>query len=70
MLDLRLPAGLFFDAVGLILTVEGIFYPADRAPLTPVNVDLYAGIVMLVFGTLLLVLARRGKASSAQSRKV
>ena len=62
MLDLRLPAGLFFEAVGLILTVLGFVNPADRAPLTPLNVNLYAGIAMLVFGTLLLFLSRRGKA--------
>jgi len=62
MLDLRLPAGLFFLAVGLILTVSGLVNPSNIAPLTPVNVNLYAGVVMLVFGTVLLVLARRSKA--------
>jgi hypothetical protein len=62
MLDLRLPAGLFFGAVGLILTVSGLINPTNLAPLTPVNVNLYAGVVMLVFGTFLLVLARRIKA--------
>ena len=62
MLDLRLPAGLFFDAIGTILLLVGIFNPADRAPLTPVNINLIAGMVMLVFGTFLLVLARRSKA--------
>ena len=40
----------------------GIFNPTDRAPLTPVNINIIAGIVMVVFGTFLLVLARRSKA--------
>jgi hypothetical protein len=62
MLDLRLPAGLFFDAVGLMLTVMGLINPSNLAPLTPVNVNLYVGVAMLVFGTTLLVLARRSKA--------
>lgn len=62
MLDLRLPAGLFFDAVGTILLLMGIFNPADRAPLTSVNINLVAGMVMMVFGTFLLYLARRRKA--------
>jgi len=62
MLDLRLPAGLFFAAVGLILTVMGVMDPANLAPLTPVNVNLYTGVAMLVFGGFLLFLARRSKA--------
>ncbi len=60
MLDLRLPAGLFFETVGLILTVSGMVDPSNKAPLTPVNVNLYVGAAMIVFGTILLVLARRG----------
>jgi hypothetical protein len=67
MLDLRLPAGLFFDAVGLILTVLGLMNPDSVAPLTPLNINLYAGLAMLVFGTALLVLAKRS--SSWQKRK-
>jgi hypothetical protein len=35
--------------------------PANKAPLTPVNINLFVGIAMLVFGTFLLVLARRSK---------
>jgi uncharacterized membrane protein YidH (DUF202 family) len=62
MLDLRFPAGLFFDAVGLILTVSGLMNPGNVAPLTPLNINLYAGVAMLVFGTFLLVLAKRSKA--------
>ena len=58
-MDLRIPSGLFFALLGLILTVMGLFSPGVRAPLTDVNVNLYAGITMLVFGAVLLVLGRR-----------
>ena len=58
-MDLRIPSGLFFTLLGLILTVMGLFSPGVRAPLTDVNVNLYAGIAMLVFGAVLLLLARR-----------
>jgi hypothetical protein len=58
MLDLRIPSGLFFAAAGLILTVLGVISPNDRAPLTPVNINLYTGLVMLAFGGFLLLLAR------------
>ena len=58
MLDLRIPSGWFFAVVGLILCRSGAFSGA-RAALTDVNVNLYCGLVMLSFGALLLVLARR-----------
>ena len=58
-MDLRIPSGLFFTLLGLILTVMGLFSPGVRAPLTDVNVNLYAGITMLVFGAVLLLVGRR-----------
>jgi hypothetical protein len=58
-MDLRIPSGLFFTLLGLILTVMGLFSPGVGAPLTDVNVNLYAGITMLVFGAVLLLLALR-----------
>lgn len=58
-MDLRIPSGLFFTLLGLILTVMGLFSPGVGAPLTDVNVNLYAGITMLVFGAVLLLLGRR-----------
>ena len=65
-MDLRIPSGLFFTLLGLILTVMGLLSPGVRAPLTDVNVNLYAGITMLVFGAVLLLLARR----AATRRKI
>jgi len=59
VLDLRLPSGLFFATVGLILCGLGVFAPGDRAPLADVNVNLYGGLMMLAFGSILLWLARR-----------
>ena len=59
MWDLRLPAGLFFFGLGLILCVLGIWLPDARAPLTRANVNLYSGLVMLVFGGVMLWLGLR-----------
>ena len=57
--DLRVTTGLFFSLLGLILCALGVFAPGLRAPLTQANVNLYTGLVMLVFGGVMLWLARR-----------
>ena len=61
MLDLRIPSGLFFAAVGAILAVNAVVSPDLRAPLTVGNVNLYSGLFMVAFGGVLLLLARRGR---------
>ena len=58
MNDLRIPIGAFFAVVGIILVVAGLAVDY-RAELTSANVNLYSGIPMLVFGTVMLWLARR-----------
>jgi hypothetical protein len=56
--DLRTSIGAFFTLVGLIVTALGALSGA-RAPLDTANVNLYAGVAMLVFGGVMLWLARR-----------
>jgi hypothetical protein len=58
-MDLRLPSGLFFAILGVILVGMGIATPDLRAPLTDVNINLYSGLSMLVFAAFLLLMARR-----------
>jgi hypothetical protein len=58
MNDLRIPIGSFFSLVGLIVAGAGVA-SGNRAPLDNTNVNLYAGIAMLLFGGLMLWLARR-----------
>jgi hypothetical protein len=53
--DLRLPIGIFFTIVGVLL----VTVPSARAPLTEVPVNLYAGLSMLLFGGAMVWLARR-----------
>jgi hypothetical protein len=59
MLDLRVPSGWFFVILGAILVGMGVLAPDLRAPLTEINVNLYAGLPMLAFGGFLLIMARR-----------
>lgn len=53
--DLRIPIGAFFLILGGVL----VAMPVHKAPLTDVPVNLYAGLVMLVFGGVMIWLAFR-----------
>ena len=56
--DLRLPIGLLFAVFGVILAIDGLV--AHRLVLD-INVNLWWGIVLIVFGALMLGLAARGR---------
>ena len=59
-LDVRLPIGLMFSILGLILVACGLFM--DRAIYgrsLGININLWWGMVLLVFGLVMLFLGRR-----------
>lgn len=59
-LDVRLPVGLLFSAIGLALIAYGLASdPAIYARSLDVNVNLWWGAVLLGFGASMLVLATR-----------
>jgi len=62
-LDLRIPMGLMFTFVGLILTVFGIVTrgSAIYAKSLNINANLYWGVVLLIFGGAMYLLGRRGQ---------
>lgn len=63
-LDIRLPIGLLFTLLGLILTVHGLL--GDKAAYARslgYDVNLWWGIVILVFGVTFLWFGRRGTSS-------
>jgi hypothetical protein len=60
-LDLRYPLGMLFTAFGVLLVGYGLLRPEERAALAALNVNLYAGLSMLVFGLAMLWLARRAE---------
>ena len=62
-LDVRVPIGGLFTLIGILLTVYGYLVPAPNAAAFTRNgqINLWWGLVMLVFGVLLLLLARPGK---------
>jgi hypothetical protein len=71
MLDVRWPIGTLFVALGLLLSGYGLA-TADNteqyARSLSVNVNLWWGLVMLVFGLVLLLAARAGAKTMARTR--
>jgi hypothetical protein len=64
-LDLRLPIGLMFSIIGALLVVFGLASdPAIYQRSLGINVNLWWGLVLLVFGLVMLWLVRRGSLSS------
>ncbi|MDX2150467.1 MAG: hypothetical protein SFV54_07020 [Bryobacteraceae bacterium] len=59
MFDLRVPSGLFFLLLGLVLVAFGAVAGDAHAPLSTVNVNLYTGAFMILFGVTLLWLSKR-----------
>jgi hypothetical protein len=63
-LDIRLPIGGLFTVLGLLLAGYGLATGGDVAHYErslSVNINLWWGLVMLVFGALLLVAATRSR---------
>jgi hypothetical protein len=64
-LDLRLPIGLMFSIIGALLAVFGFASdPAIYQRSLGINVNLWWGLVLLVFGLVMLWLVRRETARS------
>ena len=63
--DIRLPIGLLFLAIGLLLAGLGLVGDPARLKTAAlgVNVDLVWGAVMVLFGLLMLALTRLGRRS-------
>ncbi len=63
-LDLRIPMGLMFTLVGLILTLFGLKTNGDAALYAQslgINANLWWGLVLLAFGLTMFIMGRRGQ---------
>jgi hypothetical protein len=61
-LDLRVPIGLLFGSLGALLAVYGLLSdPAIYAVSLGINVNLWWGVVLLLFGGVMLLSAWVGK---------
>jgi hypothetical protein len=62
-LDLRWPIGLMFTLLGAILTLTGLATMSNTEMYKRslgINIDLWWGLVLLVFGVFMLLMARKG----------
>jgi len=66
-LDIRLPIGAMFTLFGALLLIYGVMTRGgamyDQHSLK-INVNLWWGLAMLVFGAIMLLLGRSGKATA------
>jgi len=55
--DIKLPIGLMFTILGIILTIYGLFTNGDPmyARSLGININLWSGLSMLVFGGVMLL---------------
>ena len=61
-LDVRFPIGLLFTIFGVILTLFGLLSnPALYQRSLGININLGWGIIMLVFGLIMLLMSRHGR---------
>ncbi|HTX89548.1 MAG TPA: hypothetical protein VMC08_11200 [Bacteroidales bacterium] len=70
--DIKLPIGLMFSIFGLLLTVYGLFTSGNEmlyARSLGININLWSGGFMLVFGLIMLLLAVRSRRSKNKSHE-
>ena len=63
-IDIKLPIGLMFTILGLLLSIFGLFTAGDTVLYSRslgINVNLWSGAGMLVFGLLMLYFAWKSK---------
>ena len=66
-IDIRLPIGILFSLLGVILTAYGALGDTSRYRQSlDVNINLVWGLVLLVFGVLMFWLGRRGMRSAPE----
>jgi hypothetical protein len=64
MVDIRIPIGLMFSIIGMLISIFGFVTISDTAMYHKslgINVNIVMGLLMLVFGLIMLYFARRKK---------
>ena len=70
-LDIRWPIGFMFTLIGLLLTGTGLVTASKEEVYQRslgININLYWGLVLLVFGVSMVFMAWRGQRATAQKQ--
>ncbi|HOK50369.1 MAG: hypothetical protein WHT29_00380 [Bacteroidales bacterium] len=63
-LDIKYPIGLMFTLMGIVLTIYGLATLSDPTMYQKsfqININLWSGIGMLIFGVVMLALVKKKK---------
>jgi hypothetical protein len=68
--DIRLPIGLLFTIVGVIITAYGIFTrgAAMYQRSLGININIWSGICLTVFGVLMLAMAFKSQSAADKTK--
>ena len=69
--DLRIPMGMMFTLMGAVLMAFGLATGSNTAMYVKtlgVNVNLWCGVALLVFGLLMVTFGRRGQRAIEKSK--
>jgi len=64
MVDIRIPIGLMFTIIGILISIFGVVTMSDTEMYHKslgINVNIVMGVLMLVFGLIMLYFSRRKK---------
>lgn len=70
-LDIKLPIGLMFTILGVLVTIFGLFTSGDDALYSRslgININLWSGVGMLVFGLVMLWFSRKKDKSEKKTK--
>ena len=70
-LDIRWPIGLMFSLIGAMLTITGLITNSNAEMYQRSlgkNVDLWWGLVLVVFGAVMLIMAMKGSKPATGSQ--
>lgn len=57
MIDIKIPIGLMFSLLGVLLTIFGLFTMSDTEMYRKafdININIWSGILLLLFGSFML----------------
>ena len=71
-LDIKIPIGLMFAILGVMLTIFGIATGSDTELYQKslgINVNLWTGLFMLAFGVMMLILSKLTKTAKEKEKE-